>query len=358
MEPNAPGTVAAPAPGTATIDRAAISTRALKPFQSPSTRRALRQLANSVLPYLALWAVMIRTIEFSYPLTLALAVLAALFLVRVFIIFHDCGHGSFFASRRANEWVGFFTGVLTLTPHQEWWHNHSLHHAHSGNLDKRGAGDIWTLTVEEFRRAHWIKRLGYVLVRQPAFMLTVGPFLVFGLQHRFPTKHSRAREKRSILLTNLVLAVAITALCLTIGWKHYLMIHMPILLVAGAAGIWLFYVQHQYEGTYWDRDRDHDFVRAAIEGSSWYRLPRVLQWFSGNIGFHHVHHLSPRIPNYRLEACHRAFAAFRGVRPLTLRTSLRSLQLRLYNESTRRLVDWREAWSAPRPDPDGHGSKP
>lgn len=327
--------------------RAELTPKALEPFQTPSLARSLRQLANSVLPYFALWAVMIRTVEFSYPLTLGLAALAGLFLVRVFIIFHDCGHGSFFRSRAANEWVGFFTGVLTLTPHHQWWRNHALHHAHAGNLDKRGTGDVWTLTVQEFREKPWYARLGYALVRQPAFMLTVGPFLVFAIQHRFPTKASRAKEKRSILLTNLVLAAAITALCLTIGWKAYLMIHLPVLLVAGAAGIWLFYVQHQFEGTYWDRSGSHDFVRAALEGSSFYRLPRVLQWFTGNIGFHHVHHLSPRIPNYRLEACHRAFASFHRVHSLTLRTSLRSLQLRLWDEHERRLVGWREAMRRP-----------
>ena len=234
-----------------------------------------------------------------------------------------------------------------MTPHHQWWRNHALHHAHAGNLDQRGTGDVWTLTVQEFREKPWHVRLGYVLVRQPAFMLTVGPFLVFAIQHRFPTKASRAKEKRSILMTNLVLAAAITALCLTIGWKAYLMIHVPILLVAGAGGIWLFYVQHQFEDVYWDRKGSHDFVRAALEGSSFYRLPKVLQWFSGNIGFHHVHHLSPRIPNYRLEACHREFGSFRRVPAMTLRSSLRSLRLRLWDEHERRLVTWRQAMRRP-----------
>lgn len=312
----------------------------LRDFQAPSVPKAVWQLVNSLVPYFALWAIMIQTVKWSYPLTLALGVVASGFLVRVFIIFHDCGHGSFLPSRRWNEFVGFFTGVLTLTPHREWWHNHSLHHARSGNLDKRGVGDIWTMTVDEFRHASRLKRLGYFLVREPVFMLTVGPLLVFALQHRFPTPASGPAEKRSILLTNLVLAAAITALCLTIGWKAYLMIHLPILIMAGAAGIWLFYVQHQFEDTYWNRDEQWDFAEAAFAGSSFYRLPRVLQWFSGNIGFHHVHHLSPKIPNYRLEACHRKFAALRTAPELGLRASLETAKLRLWDSERRKLVGW------------------
>ena len=332
----------APSPRS-TDPRAQLTPKALRTYQQPSTKGSLWQLANSVLPYFGLWALMVQTVEFSIPLTFALALVASGFLVRIFIIFHDCGHGSFFRSRRANEWVGFFAGVLTMTPHHQWWHDHALHHAHAGDLEKRGVGDIWTMTVQEYRAAPWYRRLGYVLVRQPVFMLTVGPFLLFGLQYRFPSKAARAKEKRGVLLTNLVLAAAILTLGLTIGWKSYLLIHLPVLLFSGMAGIWLFYVQHQYEDTYWRAHHEHDFVAAALEGSSFYRLPRVLQWFSGNIGFHHVHHLSPRIPNYRLESCHRAFEALRAVRPLTLRASLGTARLRLWCERRRRLVGWREA---------------
>jgi omega-6 fatty acid desaturase (delta-12 desaturase) len=315
----------------------------LRPFQQPSIAGSVWQLVNSLVPFFALWVLMVQTVSVSYPLTLLLALVASGFLVRIFIIFHDCGHGSFFASRRANEWVGFFTGLLTMTPSHEWWHTHALHHAQTGNLDKRGSGDVWTMTVDEFRDASRWKRLGYVLVRQPHFMLTVGPLLVFVFQNRLPSPTSRAKERRSVLVTNIVLAAVILTLCLTIGWKAYLMIHLPIVIMAGAMGIWLFYVQHQFEDAYWDRNGDWDFQEAALMGSSHYRLPRILQWFSGNIGFHHVHHLSPKIPNYRLEACHRAFPAFRRAPMLTLRQSLKSARLRLWDARQRKLVGWREA---------------
>jgi omega-6 fatty acid desaturase (delta-12 desaturase) len=331
-------------------ERAELTTTALRPFQVPSRWGSIWQLVNSVVPYFALWAAMIWAIQFSYPLTLLLAVFAAAFLVRIFIIFHDCGHGSFFRSRRANDWVGFFTGLFTMTPHHEWWHNHSIHHANVGNLDKRGVGDIWTMTVAEYRAASKMKRLRYFLVRQPLFMLTVGPLIVFVVLQRFPSQASRARERRSILLANIVLAAVIGALCWAIGWKAFVAIQLPVLLMAGAGGIWLFYVQHQYEGTYWQKTEKCDFLTAAIDGSSFYRLPRVLQWFSGNIGFHHVHHLSPRIPNYKLEKCHNAFARLRQVRPLTLRDSMVSARLRLWDEEKQQLVGFREAMRRSRHD--------
>jgi omega-6 fatty acid desaturase (delta-12 desaturase) len=312
----------------------------LRAFQEPSLKGSLWQLANSLIPYLALWALMIQTVHRSYPLTLLLAVLASGFLVRIFIIFHDCGHGSFFRSRRLSDVVGFFTGLLTLTPYREWWHSHALHHAQTGNLDRRGVGDIWTMTVDEYRNASRWKRLLYFVVREPAFMLTVGPILVFVLQNRFASRASRAPERRGVLLTNLALAAAVTLLCLTIGWKAYLAIHLPIIVVAGAGGIWLFYVQHQFEDTYWNRNHDWDFLDAAFSGSSFYKLPRILQWFSGNIGFHHVHHLSPRIPNYRLESCHRTFPALQRAPRLSLRESLRTARLRLWDAKRRKLVGW------------------
>jgi len=312
----------------------------LRPFQRPSVGGSLWQITNSVVPYLALWVLMVQTIQFSYALTLLLAVVASAFLVRIFIIFHDCGHGSFFPSRRANEWVGFFTGMLTLTPHFEWWRNHALHHAQTGNLDKRGSGDVWTLTREEYEASPRWRRLLYVVVRQPIFMLTVGPLLIFAYQGRFPGRNSRTRERRWIVVMNLALAVAVTALCLTIGWKTYLAIHVPIIIMAGAAGIWLFYVQHQFEDAYWEHDPDWDFQEAAVLGSSFYRLPSVLQWFSGNIGFHHVHHLSPKIPNYRLEACHRRFRAFDCAPVLTVRSSMKSLGLRVWDTRRRKMVGW------------------
>jgi omega-6 fatty acid desaturase (delta-12 desaturase) len=312
----------------------------LRPWQQPSLWGSVWQLTNSLIPYLGLWVLMVYTVGRSYPLTLLLAVVASGFLVRIFIIFHDCGHGSFFRSRKANEWVGFVTGLLTLTPHREWWHTHALHHAQTGHLDKRGSGDVWTMTMREYREAPLRQRILYRLVREPVFMLTVGPLLVFVFQNRFASQFSREGERRSVLMTNVAIVGLVTLLCLTIGWKAYLAIHLPIIIIAGAAGIWLFYVQHQFEDAYWNADEDWDFHEAALSGSSYYRLPRLLQWFSGNIGFHHVHHLSPRIPNYRLEGCHQAFPVFARSPQLSWRTSLQSLRLRLWDEDRRKMVGW------------------
>ncbi len=292
--------------------------RQLTPYQRPCLRRSLLQLADSVLPFLALWAVMIWTAGISPWLTLALTIPTAGFLVRTFIIFHDCGHGSFFRAKWANEVVGFITGVLTLTPAHDWWRQHAKHHATAGNLDRRGDGDVWTLTVQEWQEAPRWKRVSYWCMRQPAFMLTVGPFLMFGVLSRFPSKGARRREKLSVLWTNLALAVIVGGIIALIGWRNYLLIHVPVTLLSGAMGIWLFYVQHQFDGVYWQRRHEWDPKTAAVAGSSYFRLPRILQWFSGNIGFHHVHHLSARIPNYFLERCHRDHAALQAAPTLSL----------------------------------------
>ncbi len=313
------------------------------PYQKPQTRASLWQLANSVVPYLALWAAGYHLLAVSYWLTLATSVLAAGFLVRIFIIFHDCGHGSFFASRRANDAVGFITGVLTFTPYFDWRREHALHHATAGDLDRRGLGDVATMTVEEYRQASVWRRIAYRLYRNPLFLLGVGPLWVFLVKQRFPRKASGPRERLSVHLTNLALLAVGAILTLTIGFKSLVLVQLPILAIGGAAGLWLFYVQHQFEQVYWARGSQRDFVAAALRGSSFYQLPRVLQWFTGNIGFHHIHHLSPRIPNYLLERCHREQPALQQVHRLTLRSSLRSLRLRLFDEATGRMVSFRAA---------------
>ncbi len=324
-------------------ERSPIAPKDLARYQTPDLRRGLWQLANTLVPYVAVWMAMVWSLSVSYWLTLGLSLIGGGLLIRIFIIFHDCGHGSFFRSRRANDLVGFVTGVLTLTPHYQWWHEHAMHHATAGDLDRRGVGDVWTMTVDEYRAAPGWKRLAYWFFRNPFFMLTVGPVLMFALVNRFPSRHSGPREAWGVLWTNLAVAAAITALSLTIGFKAYVLIHLPIFMIGGAAGVWLFYVQHQFDGVYWRRHGSWDYVSVAMEGSSYYHLPRVLQWFSGNIGFHHVHHLSSRIPNYRLEACHRETPGMARAPRLTLRTSLHSLGYRLYDESAGRLVGYRAA---------------
>ncbi len=312
--------------------------QAVAAYQNPDLRRSVWQIANSLVPFLALWYLAYRLLALSYWLTLATDVLAAGFLVRVFIIFHDCGHGSFFSSRAANDTIGFITGILTLTPYYEWRHEHALHHATAGDLDRRGRGDVWTMTVSEYRAASFWQRVGYRLYRNPVVMFGVGPLYVFLLKQRLPRTAGGARERLSVHLTNLALTAILAALALTIGLKAVVLVHLPILVIAGAAGVWLFYVQHQFEDVYWQRGDERDYVEVALKGSSLFALPRVLQWFSGNIGFHHIHHLSPRIPNYRLEKCYREQPMFQNVDRITLLGSLRTLRLRLYDERTQRLV--------------------
>jgi acyl-lipid omega-6 desaturase (Delta-12 desaturase) len=312
-------------------------------YQHSDLKRSVWQIADSVGPYLALWYAAYRLLAVSYWLALPVTVLAAGFMVRVFIIFHDCGHGSFFRSKTANGVIGFITGVLTLTPYDDWRAEHAKHHATAGDLDQRGAGDVWTMTVKEYRAASFWRRVGYRLYRNPLVLLGVAPLYVFLIRQRFTHPGSSARARASVHLTNLALASIFAALFATAGVRATLLVELPLLATAGAAGVWLFYVQHQFEGVYWARRGERDFVAAAMEGSSLYALPRVLQWFSGNIGFHHIHHLAPRIPNYRLPKAYREQPLLQRVDRLTLLGSLRSLRLRLYDEDARRLVGFREA---------------
>jgi len=309
-------------------------------FQAPSTPRATWQIVNTMVPYAALWYLMFHTLAVSWWLTIPLAVLAGAFLVRVFIIFHDCGHGSFFKSRAANDFVGFVCGMLTFTPYYHWRWEHSLHHASSGDLDRRGIGDVWTMTVQEYLESSRWKRFAYRLARNPIVLFGIAPFYLFFIRNRFPKANANRRERSSVYWMNLAILFMAGAMTFLFGLKVYLIIQLTALMVAGSAGIWLFYVQHQFEGVYWERRDEWDYAQAALQGSSYYKLPRVLQWFSGNIGFHHIHHLSPRIPNYNLEKCHKADPLFQSVKAVTLFSSLKSLSFRLWDEQERKLVGY------------------
>jgi omega-6 fatty acid desaturase (delta-12 desaturase) len=312
--------------------------QAVASYQSPDLRRSLWQIVNTFVPYIVLWILMVRSLAVSYWLTLALAVPAAGFLVRIFIFFHDCGHGSFFKSQRANDILGIITGILTFTPYYAWRRAHAIHHATAGDLDRRGVGDIWTLTVQEYLAAPTWKRLAYRIFRFPPVTFLIGPIVVFLILQRFPTGEKAPRERLSVWATDLALLGVAALMSALIGLPAYLLIQMPVMVIAGAAGVWLFYVQHQFEDTYWERHANWDFATSAMQGASFYRLPKVLQWFSGNIGFHHIHHLSPKIPNYKLPACFAANPIFQQVTPITLRSSLKSLGLHLWDEESRRLV--------------------
>lgn len=311
-------------------------------YQNSDVRRSLWQLVNSVAPYFILWYLAYRSLSVSYGLTLVFAFLAALFALRVFIIFHDCGHGSFFKSKKANDIVGVFTGILTFTPYFAWRHSHAVHHATAGDLDRRGVGDVWTLTYEEYLNLPRAKRWFYRLYRNPFVIFVVGPTIDFVVLQRLPyiNTSEKAREINSVTYTNLALLGIVIVMSLTIGFWQYILVQLPIIAIASSFGVWLFYVQHQYENVYWERHEDWDYATAALYGSSFYKLPKIMQWFTGNIGFHHIHHLSPRIPNYNLEACHNENPIFHDVEPLTLRTSLKSLRVRLWDEDRHKMIGY------------------
>ena len=309
-------------------------------YQKSSAPLALWQIVNTVVPYAGLWYLMYLCRTISLWLEVPLAILAGAFLVRVFIIFHDCGHGSFFKSTWANNLVGFLTGILTFTPYYHWRWEHSIHHATSGHLDKRGTGDVWTMTVEEYLNSSRWKKFAYRLARNPFVLFVIAPMYLFLIQQRFPKSRANVRERHSVYMMNAAIAGMVTGLIWFFGFKAFLLIQLIILMVAGGAGVWMFYVQHQFEDVYWERGEDWSYVAAALQGSSFYKLPRILQWFSGNIGFHHIHHLSPRIPNYYLEKCHRADPLFQQVKPVTMLGSLKSFTYRLWDEKRKKLVGY------------------
>jgi omega-6 fatty acid desaturase (delta-12 desaturase) len=317
--------------------------KALAPYARPHRGRALSCLVSSVAPYLALSAAMYLSLRYSYLLTLALAIPTAGFLVRSYIVFHDCSHGSFFASRRANRWLGRAVGLLVFANFDCWKHGHAIHHASAGDLDRRGVGDVPTLTVSEYRRRPWRGRLAYRLFRNPLVMFGLGPIFALIIQPRIPPRGARPRLRRSVWLTNLALLVLVGGLCLLIGWRQYLLLQAPTLMLAGAAGIWLFYVQHQFEDAYWESSESWSYADAALRGSSYLKLPRLLQFFSGNIGLHHVHHLSARIPNYNLQRAHDQNPIFHDVPTRSLLDGVRSIRLKLYDEESGRMVGFAQA---------------
>jgi omega-6 fatty acid desaturase (delta-12 desaturase) len=313
------------------------------PYARPHLGRSLLDLATSVIPYLALSALMFFALDVSYLLTLALAIPTAGFLVRTYIVFHDCGHGSFMGSRRANKWIGRICGLLVLTPFESWRHEHAVHHATAGDLDRRGVGDVKTLTVDEYRGLPWPGRLKYRLFRNPLVMFGIGPLYATVLSPRWPASDARKRIRRSVIATDVALAAMIAGLCWLIGWREYLLVQVPTVWLAGAVGVWLFYVQHQFEDTYWASSEGWAYADAALRGSSYLKLPKVLQFFTGNIGLHHVHHLSTRIPNYNLQRAHDENATFLDVPTLSLRDGLRAVRLKLWDEDRERLVTFAEA---------------
>jgi omega-6 fatty acid desaturase (delta-12 desaturase) len=310
-------------------------------FEKPCAWRATWQLGSTLSCYLATWTAIYFAREVSYLLVLPLALLASGFLIRLFIIFHDCCHHSFYKKKGLNQWLGFFTGTLAFTPFKHWRWEHSVHHATAGDLDRRGVGDIWTLTVKEYMELSRWDRLVYRMVRNPVILFGIAPIYIFLVRERRASPRANQVTRKTVKLTNLALLCMIIIGCLIFGILPYILIQVAIMAGAASAGVWLFYVQHQFEGVYWERHEHWEYTSAALEGSSFYRLPRVLQWFTGNIGYHHVHHLSSKIPNYRLEACHNSHPEFIRIKPITMFGSFKSLGYRLWDETDRVLIGWR-----------------
>jgi acyl-lipid omega-6 desaturase (Delta-12 desaturase) len=283
-------------------------------------------------------------LDISYWLTLLLAFPATGFMVRMFIIQHDCGHGSFFESRKANDLVGMLCSIFTLTPYHYWRTSHAIHHAGAGKLEARGIGDIHTKTVTEYLELSGWGRFKYRLYRNPFILFVFVPTILFLVLYRFPNyKHKELLKfQKSVYLTSLIIASLMGILIWLIGIKDFLLIQLPITVITSSTGAWLFFVQHQFEDTYWAKRENWDFEKAALEGSSYYKLPKILQWFTGNIGFHHIHHLSPKIPNYLLEKCQKENIIFQKARTLTLRTSLKSMFLTLWDENQKKLISFRQ----------------
>ena len=306
----------------------------------PNLRRSVLALATSVVPFLGLWYLMYRLLDVSYLLALLLAVPAAGFLVRTYIVFHDCAHGSFLPGKRANTWLGAVLALIVFTPYARWKRDHVVHHATAGDLDRRGAGDVPTLTVAEYNARSKRGAFSYRMFRNPLVMFGLGPFFSMVVQQRFVKKIDPPRIRRSIWGTNVVLALIVAGLCLLVGWQAFLLVEAPIMMIAGAGGIWLFYVQHQFHDTYWERSADWTYTDAALRGSSYLRLPKVLQFFSGSIGLHHVHHLHPKIPNYNLQRAHNANPIFQTVPAMSMWDGLRAVRLKVWDEDLARLVTW------------------
>jgi omega-6 fatty acid desaturase (delta-12 desaturase) len=335
-------------PLPASVDPRALL-REMAAYREPSVSRSLFELAITAIPFLLLWVLTWAALDAGYWAGLLLTIPAGGMLLRLFLIQHDCGHGAFFPRRVANDWVGRVIGVLTLTPYDCWRHSHAIHHASTGNLDGRGFGDVDTLTIREFEaRGAWGRFL-YRLYRHPVVIFGLGPAYLFLLRHRLPIGLMRAGSRFwvSAMATNLAAAVIAGLLIWQIGLGMFLLIQLPITLVASSIGVWLFYVQHQFEDTLWDRGEDWSFHEAALHGSSHFDLPPVLRWFTANIGVHHVHHLSSRIPYYRLPEVLRDKPELHGISRLTLLDSFKSVKLVLWSEELRRLVSFKEARSIP-----------
>jgi acyl-lipid omega-6 desaturase (Delta-12 desaturase) len=311
-------------------------------YARPNLQKSLWQIGNSFLPYVLLWILMYWSLGYSYWITLLLSVLASGFLIRLFIIFHDCGHGSFFKSKTMNNLVGKAMGILTFTPYDKWHQQHHVHHITNIDLDKRGIGDVWTLTLDEYNKSSKWKKFFYRSFRNPLFLFGFGPLYMIFIQNRMTRKSMTDMEKRNVYFTNLMIVVIGSLLSFVIGFKAYLLIQLPVLIISYSIGLWLFYIQHQFDDVIWERNANWTYKKAAINGSSFLKLPAIFQWFTGNIGFHHIHHLSSRIPNYNLSRCHYENEMFKSIKPIELFSAFKAFRLNLWDEANRRMISFKE----------------
>lgn len=319
--------------------------KVIKQYQNPVTKISVWQTVNSFAGLILGWILMYYSMRVGYWLTLLLAIPTAGFVVRIFIIQHDCGHGSFFKSRKANDTIGALCSIFTWTPYRFWRKSHAIHHATHAELEERGTGDIWTLTVDEYFQLPLLKRFIYRVFRNPFFLFFIAPTINFVIIQRFNYKQNwKKGENRSVWWTNLALLGLFFAGSVAIGLGNWIAIQLPVIAIAASVGTWLFYVQHQFEDTYWEHTKEWNYTLAAMHGSSYYKLPKVLQWFTGNIGFHHIHHLSPRIPNYKLEQVHNENEMMQQVVELTLWSSFKTVTLALWDEKQNQLISFRQAW--------------
>jgi acyl-lipid omega-6 desaturase (Delta-12 desaturase) len=314
--------------------------RSVDRFAQPHLGRTSLSIATSLVPFLALWFAMYVSLSISYLLVLALAVPTAGFLVRTYILFHDCTHGSLFRWRWANVALGSVLGLIFFTPFARWRHDHVGHHASAGDLDRRGIGDVPMLTLAEYEAKGRWGRLGYRLFRNPLVMFGIGPIYSMIVQPRWAPRTARAKIYDSTWRTNFAILCALGAICLLIGWQAFLLVEVPLVVIAGAVGLWLFYVQHQFNDMYWRRSEEWSYADAALHGSSYLQLPKILQFFTGNIGLHHVHHLNPRVPNYYLQRAHDEVDVFRSVPRVSFWEGLKAVRFKLWDERTARLVTW------------------
>ncbi|GAA0340161.1 fatty acid desaturase [Oceanobacillus oncorhynchi subsp. oncorhynchi] len=312
------------------------------PFATSKTKTSIIQLLNTIPPFFILWTLAYQSLAVSIWLSMLCSIAAAGFMVRTFIIFHDCAHQSFFKKPKLNRLLGTITGVITHFPFEKWKREHAIHHATSGNLDQRGTGDIWIMTVEEYEKATRWERLQYRLYRNPIILFGLGPFSLFLYSNRINRKDAKKKERKNTYIINISLIVIYCLIGFLLGWQALVFVQLPIAYIAGFLGIWLFYVQHQFEDSYFENESEWDYVKAAVDGSSYYKLPKWLEWMTGSIGYHHVHHLAPKVPNYHLEQAHRETPPLHNATIITLKTSLKSIKFRLYDEEQKTFISFRE----------------